>query len=108
MTRNSKDTIEQRIEALETTTETESSPNELSETTKEHIETVVDDALEVLTDEERARLEELVKQIDSEQATEQSSSSSDTNSHELTPAEQEYLDLICNVAPKRQLEQRMG
>jgi len=108
MTRKTKRSLERRIEELEATIVTDAPSIELSDKQKEHLNEMVSDALEVLTDEECARLDELAEQIGSEGSTDRDPPAATEPYPDPTPAEKEFLNLIFGVAPRRQLERRMG
>lgn len=108
MTRNSKRNIERRIGELEATIVTAPPSIELSDKQKEHLNEMVSDALEVLTDVECARLDELAEQIESGGSTDRDPPAATEPYPDPTPAEKEFYDLIFGVAPRRQLERRMG
>ena len=96
-----KRTIDHRIEELEAASDTgDVAPIKLSETDKEHLDTMVSDALDVLTDEECARLDELAEQIEVDGVSDSDWSAGDPPS----AAETEFLDLLFHVASRRQLE----
>lgn len=86
MTRKTKRNIERWIEEFESMiSPADVTPIELSETDKEHIDTVVSDALEAVTDEERARLDELADEIEADGGSDRDDSSA---------AVGEYCDLL--------------
>jgi hypothetical protein len=82
-----RDDLEERLAELEEIIATDDrDPRELSEREEEHLDKIVSDALEELTEEERNRLTELEEQIESEGFSELG--------EEPTAAEKEYFDLL--------------
>lgn len=109
MTENSKRSIKRRIEELEATIVTDTPSIELSDEDKDRLDEIYTEAREVLTDDECARLDELEEQLASEGFTDGDAPTTATEPYpDLTPAANEYLDLVFGVSPKRQLERRMG